>query len=390
MTPSSPHPVADGGVAARLAALLDMGFERVEPPPQTTQSARLDARTWKVSQIAPAMGGFVAITALHESRELADEAIGRAFEEMHRLIGLLNRFDAASPLSCLNDAGKLAGAPPELLEVVGQGLAHHRISGGAFDITVKPIIDLYRDQRTYEPIEPPGPAQLGEALELIGPDWIEIGGRDIAFRRAGMGITLDGIAKGYIVDAIATTLERHGARRYLVNAGGDIRTAGTRGDDRPWTVAVRDPEDGAVSWDSEEWGRHVSPPESGGAGNERERSRGPASQAKRPRAGFADTIQLTGGAVATSGSYETYFDRERISHHIVHSRTGASPSRAVSVTVTAPTAMQADALATAAFVLGPRAGVRLIDELPGCACLIIDRDKQRIRSRRWRGTSGAS
>ena len=361
MTPSSPYPASADGVAARLAALLDMGFERVEPPPQTTESARLDAHTWKVSQIAPAMGGFVAITALHGSRDLADEAIGRAFEEMHRLIGLLNRFDAASALSCLNDAGRLTGAPPELVEVVGQGLTHYRISGGAFDITVKPIIDLYRDRRTYEPIEPPGAARLKEALELVGPDRMAVGGRDIAFRRAGMGVTLDGIAKGYIVDAIAATLERHGAASYLVNAGGDIRTAGTRGDARPWTVAVRDPEDRAVSWDSEAWAGH----------------------------GSSDTIQLTDGAVATSGSYETYFDRERLSHHIVHGRTGASPRRAVSVTVTAPTAMQADALATAAFVLGPRAGVRLIDTLPACACLIIDRDGRRIRSRQWRGESAA-
>jgi thiamine biosynthesis lipoprotein len=61
----------------------------------------------------------------------------------------------------------------------------------------------------------------------------------------------------------------------------------------------------------------------------------------------------------------------------------------VSVTVTAPTAMQADALATAAFVLGPGAGVRLIDTLPACACLIIDRDGRRIRSRQWRGASAA-
>jgi thiamine biosynthesis lipoprotein ApbE len=362
----------------------------------------------------------VAITALHGSRDLADEAIGRAFEEMHRLIGLLNRFDAASALSCLNDAGRLAGAPPELVEVVGQGLAHHRISAGAFDITVKPIIDLYRDRRTYEPIAPPGAARLREALELVGPDRVEVAGRDIAFRRAGMGLTLDGIAKGYIVDAIAATLERHGAASYLVNAGGDIRTAGTRGDARPWTVAVRDPEHGGASWDSEAWGAPGSPPgpgpaaDGGAIGDNDARDAGGSGSAlganaagdtggadrtlaaddtndagDAPKTGFADTIFLTDGAVATSGSYETYFDRERLSHHIVHGRTGASPRRAVSVTVTAPTAMQADALATAAFVLGPGAGVRLIDTLPACACLIIDRDGRRIRSRQWRGASAA-
>ncbi len=197
---------------------------------------------------------------------------------------------------------------------------------------------------------------------MVGPQHMDLHGRDIRFKRTGAGITLDGIAKGYIVDRIADTLISRGATRFLINAGGDIRTSGTRGDDRPWTIAVRDPDDPAPSWDSAAW-----------------------SSGHDPNGRFPDVIELVDGAVATSGSYELYFDRERLSHHIVHGASGGSPNRAMSVTVTAPTTMEADAFATAAFVLGPRRGTRFIEARHGCSCLIIDRAGKRFTSRGWRG-----
>ncbi len=160
-----------------------------------------------------------------------------------------------------------------------------------------------------------------------------------------MAITLDGIAKGYIVDAIAGVLGRHKLDNYLINAGGDIRTSGTKEERRPWTVAVQNPtKDGS----------------------------------------YPDTIHLTDGAVATSGSYEIYFDRDRLVHHIVSATTGRSPNECASVSVVAPSTMAADALATTVFVMGPAQGVRFVDELPDCECLIIDRDGQQVRSRGWR------
>ncbi len=367
MSSSSPRPSAAEQIPDKLAVLLEMGFEHVEAPPATTESVRTDADTYKVSQIRPAMGSFVAITALHASQGLAEEVIGVAFAEMDRLIGLLNRFDAASALSYLNDTGSIEDAPPEMVEVVARGLGYHGISGGAFDITVKPLVDLFRDASTYEAVGNPSDRELEEMLAVIGPQHIDLRGRDIRFKRTGAGITLDGIGKGYIVDRIAETILSHGATRFLINAGGDIRTSGTRGDDRPWTIAVRDPDDPAPSWESAAW-----------------------SSGDDPNGKFPDAIELVDGAVATSGSYEVYFDRERLSHHIVRGTSGRSPNCAMSVTVTAPTTMEADALATAVFVLGPQQGTRLIDARPGCECLTIGRDGKRVHSRGWRGVRGAN
>jgi thiamine biosynthesis lipoprotein len=342
-----------------FASLLEMGFERVDPGPVTTESVRIDERTHKVTQIRPAMGSFVSITTLHPSQGLAEHAIGVAFEEMDRLIGLLNRFDSSSPLSHLNDAGRIAAPPPELAEVVARALDFGRLTTGAFDVTVKPIIDLFRDPLTYQALAPPDEATLREALELVGAEHVVVDGHDVRLERSGMGLTLDGIAKGYVVDGIAAALQAEGAMSFLVNAGGDIRTHGNRGDESPWTIAVRDPDDSAASWESDAWDRAVVP----------------------------DTLQLTDGAVATSGSYEVYFDNERLSHHIVHGHTGCSPNETTSVTVTAPTTMQADALATAVFVLGPGQGTYLIERTRGCECLLIDRHGNQIRSRGWRGIS---
>ncbi len=358
MNPSSPRAAPDRPFEDRLARLLDMGFQRTEIP-ATTESVRVDAGTHKLTQVRAAMGSFVAISVLHGSRSLAEHAIGRAFDEMDRLIGLFNRFDASSPLTLLNDTGSLTGGPPELIGLIERSLAIGRVTVGAFDITVKPIIDLFRDPSSYEP-RPAAPDEsaLRAATELVGARHVEVSNAGVRLKREGMGLTLDGIAKGNVVDGIAATLSRQGVSRFLINAGGDIRAAGTRPDDAPWTIAVRDPHDGNASWDSAAWDPESVP----------------------------DTITLRDGAVATSGSYEVYFDDERLAHHIIHPRTGTSPGRAQSVTVTAPTTSWADALATAVFVLGPAQGRALIERTEGCECLIIDANGRRSRSAGWHGS----
>jgi thiamine biosynthesis lipoprotein len=333
-------------VARKLEALVDLGFERRFTPPVDTSTTRLDKRTWRTTCARPAMNTHVAVTAVGPSGERLEEAIGRAFAEMDRLIGLLSRHDRTSPVSHLNVAGHLDGPPPEVTEVVRTALEFHGVSGGAFDISVAPLLELFASRFGAPASAAPSAAEIRETLERVGARHVASSRRRIAFARPGMGITLDGIAKGYIVDAVARALDRHGVKRYLIDAGGDIRSRGAKEGGAPWAVAVQDP-----------------------AGDDR----------------FPDVIEMRDGAVATSGTYEVYFDRERAWHHIVDARTGWSPTYSVSASVVAPTTMAADALATAVLVMEPRAGVAFIERLPGCACLIIDRDGHQLRSRGWRG-----
>jgi len=92
-----------------------------------------------------------------------------------------------------------------------------------------------------EPAMQPGEVEITEVMELVDARSITVSPGEIRFEKAGMEITLDGIAKGYIVDAIGRVLERQGVRRYLINAGGDIRSAGGKEQALPWSVAVQSP-----------------------------------------------------------------------------------------------------------------------------------------------------
>ena len=331
--------------AQRFAALAALGLERVDVVPVETDAVPVGRDTWKVVQTRPAMGTRVSITAITASQHRAVDACGHAFDEMDRLISLLNRYDPRSALSDLNAAGRLDHPPPELRHVLEAAAGAHRTSGGAFDVTVAPLLELFRERLTSPTASEPNAAEIRETLDRVGARHVTVSKRRVTFAREGMAVTLDGIAKGYIVDAMAGVLDLHGVRQYLIDAGGDIRTRGTREAGHPWTVGVRDPAGQGV---------------------------------------YPEVLHLDGGAVATSGSYEVHFDDDAAFHHIVDAATGRSPTVAISVSVRAPTAMAADALATAVFVLGPQAGVTLVDGLRGCGCLVVGQDGRQWKSRRWR------
>jgi FAD:protein FMN transferase len=328
-----------------IAALSGLGFEVVQPSAGWTSVQGVGRDGFRVQSRRPAMSTLASVTAIHESACLGEEAIGRAFEEMDRLIAIFSRYDEASALSVLNAEGRLESPPPELALVLSAALSCHRLSDGAFDPTVAPLVDLFCACGTGPVPREPTAAEIAEARELIGAGAITASQRRLRLARRGTTLTLDGIAKGFIVDRMAATLERAGIDRYLVEAGGDLRTGGNKEDGLPWAVAVRDPE----------------------------------SAGRLP-----GTIHLAGAAVATSGSYERYYDPARRFHHIVDAARGSSPHGCTSATVIAPTATAADALATAVLVLGSRAGVALMERLPGCACLIVCSDGSVTHSLGWK------
>jgi thiamine biosynthesis lipoprotein len=290
-----------------------------------------------------AMTTLVTITVEDRSTTRAQEAIGRAFAEMERVAALLTRFEESSGVGVLNRDGRLASPPPELRAVVGRGLELHRWSGGAFDPTVAPLVDLFQVHFTAHG-GPPDAAELREVKALVGADLVRLDGHSLRFGREGMAITLDGIAKGYIVDRMVEVLAAHGVCHALVDAGGDIRALGGRADRRPWRVGVRDP--------------------------------------RRPGE-LTEVIPLADAAVATSGDYVRFHDVERHHHHTVVPSTARSPDAIASVSVRAATAMEADALATAVFALGPEAGPALASSLEGVATLVLTRDGEHRSSPGW-------
>jgi len=274
------------------------------------------------------MGTTVAITVLDRDESRALEAIEAAFAEVVRVDHLMSTWRETSQVSRLNREGRVA-AGPELIHVLEQARTVSKISGGAFDITVKPLLDLFT--RSFEEDgQPPAPPELETCLRLVDYRQIVIEGDHVSLP-SGVEISLGGIAKGYAIDLAVAALQRGGIDHGLVNAGGDLGALGDRVGE-PWRLAVRDPLE----------------PE-----------------------GFLATLSLSGNAVATSGDYERFFDAEKEWHHLIDPRTGRSAAGIASVTVTAGSALDADALATAVFVLGEIDGLALVEELEGVEALLV-------------------
>ena len=330
----------DTEIARKLATLERLGLRRAAPP-SFDNSVRLDRHSWRVNSGRAALGSFVDLTVIDRSETRAAEAVVLAFAELERLRALFDRRDSASALSVLNDAGALGAAPRELTGLIAQSRRFTVASGGVFDVTVAPLVDLFKGRA---PGSDPTEWEIAAARSLVSCGAVAVSGRRITLTRRGMAITLDGIAKGAIVDAIARVLERHKVGRWLVNAGGDIRASGTGDGDGAWTVAIRDP----------------------------------AAETTLP-----DAVALRSGAIATSGCYDLARAPACEPRDIVNGALGAFPRDCVSVTVLAPSAMAADALATTVFALGPRAGPALIERLR-CACLIVLPDGGLLTSSKWK------
>ncbi len=291
------------------------------------------------------LGTFVTLNVVHSSKDLAHEAMGRAFEKIQKLEAELTRHNSSAPLAVLNASGKLYDAPTSLVHVLNRANRMHSLTSGAFDMTVAPLLGVYKAAQN-----PKGSMRIDKqavlaAKELMQAKEVFISEDHVRLGRSGMALTLDGIAKGYIADCASEVLANNGINNHLVNAGGDIRTSGLKDSGTPWRVAVENP----------------------------------------ARNGKTVASFDLYGAVATSGSYEMFYDAKREYHHLIDPKSKQSPQHTLSVTVTAPTALEADGLATALSVLPVREALALVNSLPQRECLILTSNGQMLKSANFAG-----
>ena len=283
------------------------------------------------------MGTIVSVTVVAPDADAGRAALEAAFDEIARVEALTTRYSGDSEISRLN---ALAGGyveervSREVAEVVAHALAVAEASGGAFDITVAPLMDLWAVSGGGLAL--PGESSILDALPRV--DWSAVG-VDTAFRTltAAPGTELDlaGVAKGYAVDRAVAALGRAGVGAGVVDAGGDIGFVGTPPGAGGWRVGI-----------------------------------------KHPRTdGLLGVVTLDGGSVATSGDYQSFVIVDGVRyHHILDPSTGYPARGVMSVTVTAELAVDADALATALFVLGPEDGMDLIERMSGAEALFVTGD----------------
>ncbi len=277
-------------------------------------------------------------------KDALQAAVAALLEDIERR---LSTYIDDSELSLLNAAGANEWLPVsgELCEALAGALDMARLTDGAFDVTVGPLVNLWGFGPDEIVLTPPSERDIASARMQVGYERIETDCEVPAVRKSDPGIYIDlsGYAKGYGVDRVAALLDREGIGNYLADIGGELRMRGENANGDRWRIAIEQPLDDA---------RRVH-----------------------------SILRITNAAVATSGDYRNFFihDGRRYSHTI-DPRTGY-PVRhnAASVTVVATTAAYADAMATGLLVLGVEDGLRLARE-KGIAALFLTREGDRFES----------
>jgi thiamine biosynthesis lipoprotein len=315
------------GTLAGIAALVYVCMGIIRPP-----TARLEMYQWQLNPAATTsptliMGNSqfeVTIIAPADEAEGASEMLRAARAAARLAEAAMNVYDPTSPISQFNAAPADAATdlPDDALAVLRESHAVYRRSQGAFDVTIRPLLQLWKGRDRTDEL-PSAPA-IAAARQASRWDDITLLDGGASKTVATAGVDLGGIAKGFGIDRATEALMQNGARGGLVNIGGDVRTFGLLPGGQPWRVGIRSP------FDAEPTGHWM-------------------------------VVAVRDAAVCTSGNYERYSTiAGRRYSHILDPRTGWPAEASPSVSVIAPTASLADAWATALSVLGP-AGLELLE-----------------------------
>lgn len=325
-----------------MAGLLALLYER-RPEPDAAPSTFVQLR-------GATMGTSYTVKVVGELDEAGQRALADAVERaLGGVDGAMSTYKPESELSRLNrlPADTPFHASPELRLVLEEARRVHALSGGAFDVTVGPLVNRWGFGPGKKHDAPPDDGELAALRARVGDALLRWEGDTLLKARADVYVDLSAIAKGYGVDKVAEAIEAGGHERYLVEVGGEVRVRGTNPDGKPWQVGVEKPVGGA----------------------------------DQP---VQEVVPLGTGSLATSGDYRNYYERDgkRISHTI-DARTGRPiEHRLASVTVIHPSCTTADALATALNVLGPEAGLELATREKLAALFIVRTEAGEFELRR--------
>ncbi len=300
-----------------------------------------------------AMGTHVAFaaytTATVDARKTR-AAFDAALEEIKRIEDLMTTWRDSEVTRINAAAGKASvKVSDETFSVIKDAVHTSEISEGTFDITFHTLHGLWKFDEDLDP-HPPAEKDLKARLPFVSYRNIKLDEREktVMLAKERTQIGLGGIAKGYAVDMAARVLEKAGLSSFFVQAGGDLLARGTKPDGTEWQAGIRDP-------------------------------RGPEGK-------YFAKLPLTDHAFSTAGDYErAYVVGGKRYHHIIDPRTGHPATACRSVTIWAPTALLADEIDDAVFILGPEKGMKLVESLEGVAAVIVDAKNNVGISKRLQG-----
>jgi thiamine biosynthesis lipoprotein len=286
--------------------------------------------TYHIKIIAPASDDMDAV----------HRKIDRRLEQINQSMSTFRKESEISRFNRTTHTGKPFAVSPDFLKVMQVAGTIYDETGGAWDGTVLPLIELWGFGRSAPIDKMPSQAAIGKAMEDVGFRNIEVSADGfLKKRRPHVTVDLASIAKGYGVDSVAAVVRESGYRNYLVEIGGEVYAAGHKPDDQPWRVGINRPQKGVAA------------------------------------TAVYEALNLEDRAMATSGDYRNYEEiGGRAYSHIIDPRSGYPiHNGVVSTSVIAPNCTLADGLATALMVMGPEAGIRLLNRLEKVEGLIIVR-----------------
>ncbi|MBM7623089.1 FAD:protein FMN transferase [Sporohalobacter salinus] len=290
------------------------------------------------------------MVSLEVTGQEAKKAGQAAIKAMRQTADRSTRYNEDSIISKIN---KEAGNKPikvndDILIMIKAAKKYGRLTEGKFDITIAPVIDLWNFETGKNLV--PSTKKIEEKLELVDYKKIIINENEktVMLAKSGMKIDLGGIAKGYIVDQAADVLKKFNIKSALINAGGNIRTIGTKSSGDKWRLGIKNPRDNS----------------------------------KDPKDNYLNIIEVKETNVVTSGDYERYFKKEgRRYHHILDPNTGYPARGLASVTIISDSSFKADILSTALFILGFKEAKSYIKEHDDIEGMLVTTDLNKWRSK---------
>jgi thiamine biosynthesis lipoprotein len=309
--------------------------------PANNKSVKSIGRVDVDSGMHEVMGTFARVVAVAADSNTTKRSIEAALAEIKNVDRLMSKYKSDSEISELNRDGfrRAVKVSKSTYEVIEKSIKFSKLSGGAFDVTVGPLMDLWHSAEETNSL--PTDAELQQARSKVGYDKLilDANGKSVRFAAEGMKVDLGGIAKGYAIDEAVEAMQKCGAIGGMIDIGGEIRCFGLPPAGQSiWRIGLQNPAAGDVM------------------------------NAGKPLL----TLRLTDAAVATSGDYHRFvtIGGKRYSH-IVNPESGYSSESLASVTIICSNAIDADALATAVTVMGKEKGLALIEQMPGVEAILI-------------------
>lgn len=284
---------------------------------------------------------FVSITLYGETDE---SLLDKPFERIAALNSSLTAFESGSDLGLIKEnAGiKPVAVSEDTYRIIEKSLVYSKNSGGYFDVTIAPLVDLW-GIHSPETKEAPAPEAINAAKAKTDYTKIILNPADqsVYLADAGMAVNLGAIAKGYIADEVMAVLKEEGVEHAIVNLGGNVLVMGGKADNSDFGVGVEDP--------------------------------------RNPGNGYLGVLSLKDGSVVTSGDYQRYFTDAagKKYHHILNPFTGyPADSGLIQVTVVTTTSVDADSLSTTLFLLGLDEGLKKVEALSDVEAIFITNENK--------------